>query len=115
MAIILFMEDDLSKIVEFLLKSPKSSARVISKAIQVEKKTVNGHLYLHSKDNQIFVKQGLTPPLWSVAPETQPIGENQEFDEGKDLNLRYGSNRADPYWYKIENGAPPSNPDFLEK
>jgi hypothetical protein len=95
--------------------SPKSSARILGKAIQVDKKTVNGFLYKHSKDMKLFVKEGLTPPLWSIASGIPLNGEIEKAEGMQHLNLRYGSNRADPYWYKIENGAPPSNTDFLEK
>lgn len=52
-------------IANFLMANSGSSGRVIAKAIGVDKSQVNSCLYNNDKKEKLFMKKGLTPPLWS--------------------------------------------------
>ena len=64
------MDAIVEKIKEFLDKNPNSKARAICKEIGAEKKAVNSCLY--SNLGSYFLKEGLTPPLWSNVDIASP-------------------------------------------
>ena len=109
------MEDELRNIVEYVTDHPESSAREIAKALRIDKSVVNSLLYSNLKRGQIFVKKGITPPLWSCVDRQETQSRKPDFAVAKDLNYQSGAQRTDLHWYRLKRNAPPSNTDHLEK
>ena len=109
------MDDELKNIVDYVTDNPESSAREIAKALKIDKSVVNSLLYSNLKKGQIFVKKGITPPLWSCVDRQETHRYKPGFTEAKDLNYQSGAQRTDLHWYRLKRNAPPSNTDHLEK
>lgn len=58
------------KIFEYLLKSPKSPARLIAREIDENKSIVNKYLY--ANEHKLFLREGSSPPLWSCVTDGSP-------------------------------------------